>query len=50
MKIKTNSKYISKYDKIIKKYSIEEIQNLLDNCKLKIIYIYSLICYSVLLI
>jgi hypothetical protein len=35
MKIKTNLKYISKYDKIIKKYTIEELQNLLDNCKSK---------------
>lgn len=35
MKIKTNPKYTSKYDKVIKKYSFEELQNLLDNCQSK---------------
>lgn len=35
MKIKTNPGYISKYDKVIKKYTFEELQNLLDNCQSK---------------
>lgn len=34
MKIKT-PRYNSKYDKVIKKYSFEELQNLLNNCQSK---------------
>ena len=35
MEVKTSSKYLSKYDSIIKKYNLLELQNLLDNCKSK---------------
>lgn len=35
MYLKTNPKYVSKYDKIIKKYSFDELQNLLDTCESK---------------
>lgn len=35
MEVKTSSKYLSKYDSIIKKYNLPELQNLLDNCKSK---------------
>jgi hypothetical protein len=35
MKIKTNPKYTYKYDKVVKKYTFEELQNLLDSCKSK---------------
>lgn len=35
MKIKINPKYTSKYDKVIRKYTFEELQNLLDSCQSK---------------